>query len=121
MKYYKHLVDKDIQIIWQTGIHQFEEIKKTATTVTDSKTRLQEYSLKLSKNLPTYNVLSLKGPEHRPLYKASVKIKNSKTFYGIGNSKKEAQLKAAEKLLKVLDQLKLAKASKISIANPPSY
>ena len=74
----------------------------TATTVTDSKTRLQEYSLKLSKNLPTYNVLSLKGPEHRPLYKASVKIKNSKTFYGIGNSKKEAQLNAAKKLLKVL-------------------
>lgn len=79
-----------------------EEIKKTVTTVIDSKTKLQEYSLKLFKKLPNYNVLSFKGPPHRPLYKVSVKIKNSKLFYGEGNSKKEAQLSAAEKLLKAL-------------------
>ena len=79
-----------------------DEIKNTVNTVVDSKTQLQEHSLKLFKKLPIYNVLYFKGPQHRPLYKVSVKIKNSKIFYGTGSSKKAAQLQAAEKLLKVL-------------------
>ena len=79
-----------------------DEINKSTKIEIDSKTKLQEYSLKLFKKLPIYNVLSFKGPQHRPQYKVSVKIKNSKTFYGIGNSKKEAQLNAAKKLLKIL-------------------
>ena len=76
-----------------------EEIKKTITTKIDSKTKLQEYSLKKFKKLPIYKVLSLKGPHHDPLYKVSVKINNSKFFYGIGSSKKIAEQIAANNLI----------------------
>ena len=79
-----------------------DEIKKSGITEIDSKTKLQEYSLKLYKKLPSYKVLSYKGPQHYPSYKVSVKIYDSKFFYGIGNSKKIAEHDAAKKLLKDL-------------------
>ena len=60
---------------------------------------LQEYSLKLHKTLPIYKVIENKGPRHKPVIKVSVKIKNSKKCLGIANSKKEAEQKAALKLL----------------------
>ena len=68
--------------------------------VIDSKTKLQEYSLKLYKKLPVYNVVDSKGPKHNPTFKISVTIKNTKKFIGIGNSKKEAEQQAAKNLLK---------------------
>ena len=79
-----------------------DEIKKSAKIEIDSKTKLQEYSLKCFQKLPTYKVLTYKGPQHNPSYKVSVKIHDSKFFYGIGNSKKIAEHDAAKKLLKDL-------------------
>ena len=79
-----------------------DEIKKSAKTEIDSKTKLQEYSLKRFQKLPTYKVLTYKGPQHKPSYKVSVKIYNSKSFYGVGNSKKISEHDAAKKLLEDL-------------------
>ena len=79
-----------------------DEIKKSGKIEIDSKTKLQEYSLKRFKKLPTYKVLAYKGPQHNPSYKVSVKIYNSKFFYGVGNSKKIAEHDAAKKLLEDL-------------------
>ena len=79
-----------------------DEIKKSTKLEIDSKTKLQEYSLKRFQKLPTYKVLSYKGPQHNPSYKVSVKINASKFFYGVGNSKKIAEHEAAKKLLKNL-------------------
>jgi len=76
------------------------EINKSHITILDSKTKLQEYSLKLYRKLPMYNLLSSKGPRHNPIFKISVSIKGSKNFIGFGNSKKEAQQNAASNLLK---------------------
>ena len=56
--------------------------------------------LKLFKKLPTYALLSIKGPKHNPLFKISVSINKSKKYTGSGNSKKNAEQDAAEKLLK---------------------
>ena len=78
------------------------EIKKSGKIELDSKTKLQEYSLKRFRQLPTYKVLAYKGPQHNPLYKVSVKIYESKFFYGVGNSKKIAEHNAAKKLIRVL-------------------
>ena len=78
------------------------EIKKSTKTILDSKTELQEYSLKKYKKLPVYKVISFKGPKHNPIFKISVSIKNSKSYFGIGNSKKEAQQGAAKNLLKFI-------------------
>ncbi len=76
-----------------------DEIVKSVKTRIDSKTKLQEYSLKVFQKLPTYNTLNYKGPQHNPSYKVSVKISNSKFYYGFGNSKKNAEHSAARNLI----------------------
>jgi len=65
----------------------------------DAKTKLQEYSLKKYKTLPIYEILEQKGPRHDPIFKVSVKIKNSKQFIGDGSSIKDAQQNAANLLI----------------------
>ena len=74
-------------------------LNKSLVTERDSKTKLQEYSLKIHKSLPIYKLLENKGPRHKPLIKVSVNIKNSKNIIASGFSKKEAEQKAAKKLL----------------------
>ena len=74
-------------------------LNEKLTIYRDPKTMLQEYSLKLHKTLPIYKVIENRGPRHKPVIKVSVKIKNSKKYLGIGHSKKEAEQKAALKLL----------------------
>ena len=78
------------------------EIKKTIVTQIDSKTKLQEYSLKKSKKLPKYDVVKLSGPRHKPSYIVSVSIPDLKKEVGKGNSIKSAQQDAAKKILKVI-------------------
>ena len=77
-----------------------QDINKSHITILDSKTRLQEYSLKMYKKLPVYRLLSSKGPKHNPIFKVSVIIEGSKQFIGLGNSKKQAQQDGAYNLLK---------------------
>ena len=74
-------------------------IKNSKILVIDSKTRLQEYSLKQFKELPVYKVFKQSGPSHNPLFKVQVNIRNSKKHIGFGKSKKIAQQNAANKLL----------------------
>ncbi len=79
-----------------------EHILKSTITLIDSKTKLQEFSLKKFKELPKYVFFKKTGPQHRPLFKTEVQIPNSKKVLGIGSSKKNAQQNAASKLLKIL-------------------
>ena len=67
--------------------------------IIDSKTKLQEYSLKKFKKLPIYKLIKHTGPKHKPSFMISVKLENSKFFQAKGSSKKEAEQKAAKKLL----------------------
>ena len=74
-------------------------INSSVVTIIDSKTKLQEYSLKKYKSLPIYKLQSISGPKHKPKFTISVKLKDTKFFDGIGDSKKNAEQKAAKKLL----------------------
>ena len=74
-------------------------INKSTITILDSKTKLQEHSLKCYKKLPLYRLVSAQGPRHNPIYKISVSITGSKQFIGVGNSKQEAEQDGATKLL----------------------
>ena len=76
-----------------------DEIKKTVKIEIDPKTKLQEFSLKYYKKLPIYKLIFCKGPQHKPSYKVSVKIHDSKFSYGTGNSKKIAEHNAARKII----------------------
>jgi len=75
-------------------------IDKSIITILDSKTKLQEHSLKFYKKLPSYRIVSSEGPRHNPIYKISVSIVDSKSFIGVGNSKQQAEQDGASKLLK---------------------
>ena len=77
-------------------------IKISDITIIDAKTKLQEYSLKVNKSLPIYKFISTSGPKHRPIFKISVKIKDTKFYEGTGDSKKKAEQNAAQQLLKFL-------------------
>ena len=90
-------VEKFILNFWE------EFLLKSTVTLIDSKTKLQEFSLKKFKELPKYVSFKKTGPQHRPLFKTEVQIPNSKKIVGIGSSKKNAQQNAAAKLLKILN------------------
>ena len=77
-------------------------LKKSDFPIVDSKTKLQEYSLKKYKKLPTYTLLKTIGPHHKPIFKVTAKTPNSKKVIGTGPSKKEAQQNAAKKLIEDL-------------------
>ena len=82
-------------------LNYWEKYFKLNTTYqVDSKTKLQEYSLKKYKVLPIYKLISNSGPKHKPIFKIGVRLKNTKFVYATGSSKKNAESKAAEILLK---------------------
>ena len=85
-----NITEKVILRLWK------EQINASVITQIDSKTKLQEYSLKVFKVLPTYKLISNTGPRHKPLFKVAVKLKNSKYFIGEGTSKKDAEQNAAK-------------------------
>ena len=89
--------EKFILKFWQTFI------SRSVVTLIDSKTKLQEYSLKKFKKLPKYTFFKKSGPQHKPLFKTEVEIPESKKIIGIGSSKKNAQQNAAAKLIKILN------------------
>ena len=83
------IVEKIILDLWS------KHLKNSINTQIDAKTKLQEYSLKKFKKLPIYKVISNTGPRHKPLFKVSVKLINSKLYIGEGKSKKDAEQNAA--------------------------
>ena len=89
-----NVVEKVILDLWKN------QIKQSIITHIDAKTKLQELTLKNFKKLPTYKLLSNSGPRHKPLFKVGVKLPNTKYFIGSGNSKKDAEQKAAIECLK---------------------
>ena len=89
--------EKFILNFWATYINQ------SVVTLIDSKTKLQEYTLKKFKKLPKYTFFKKTGPQHNPLFKTEVEIPEFKKIVGTGSSKKNAQQNAAAKLIKILD------------------
>ena len=93
-------IDKGFDFVTKFIVKNWKTFLNKSFIVTiDSKTKLQEYSLKKYKILPIYKILEQKGPKHDPIFKVSVKIKNSKLFIGNGKSIKEAQQNAANLLI----------------------
>jgi ribonuclease III len=97
-------LDSDLKSV-QKFIFNFWEsyLNKSIITLVDSKTQLQEYSLKKFKELPKYIFYKKTGLQHKPFFKTEVQIPNSKKISGTGTSKKNAQQNAASKLLKILN------------------
>ena len=86
--------EKVILDLWKKNI-----IDSIITQI-DAKTKLQELSLKNFKKLPIYKLISNTGPRHKPSFKVGVKLPNTKYFFGLGKSKKDAEQNAAIECLK---------------------
>ena len=93
-----NFVEKFILDLWS------ENIKDSKITQIDAKTKLQELSLKKFKKLPIYKIISNTGPRHKPLFKVSVKLHNTKIYIAEGKSKKDAEQNAAIKMLENMIQ-----------------
>ena len=90
--------EKIIMNLWKT------HIEKSVITQVDAKTKLQEYSLKKFKKLPTYKLISNTGPRHKPIFKISVKLINTKSYQAEGKSKKDAEQNAAMNCLRDIEK-----------------
>ena len=92
----KNLVvaEKVILDLWKN------HIKGSVITQIDAKTKLQELALKNFKKLPTYKLISNTGPRHKTSFKVGVKLPDTKYFFGLGKSKKDAEQNAAIECLK---------------------
>ena len=93
-----NVAEKFILRIWKP------HLENTSVTFVDSKTRLQEYSLKKFKSLPIYKLLENSGPRHQPTFKVAVKLKDSKFISATGTSKKDAEQKAAKLFLESIGE-----------------
>ena len=65
----------------------------------DAKSRLQEISQELNSITPNYNVISETGPDHAKIFTVGAYLDNKKIGEGTGDSKQEAEQKAAENSL----------------------
>ena len=88
------IAEKVILDLWKN------QIKESVITQIDAKTKLQELALKNFKKLPTYKLISNTGPRHKPSFKIGVKLPDTKYFFGLGKSKKDAEQNAAIECLK---------------------
>ena len=97
-------LDRGLKITKEFILNMWTDYLKSSNfTKIDSKTKLQEFSLKKFKSLPEYKVISNTGPRHKPNFKVGVKIKNSKFIFASGSSIKNAEQSAASMLLENLD------------------
>ena len=87
-------VEKFVLNLWK------DLLESSKITLIDSKTKLQEYSLKKFKILPIYKLVNTSGPKHKPMFKIAVRLKNSEFVDGLGKSKKIAEQNAANKYIK---------------------
>ena len=89
-------LDKGFSVVSNFILNMWsKKIKDSIITQVDAKTKLQEYSLKKYKKLPTYKIISNTGPRHKPLFKVAVKLPDTKFYSAEGFSKKDAEQNAA--------------------------
>ena len=70
----------------------------------DYKTILQEYSQRVYKIIPVYEVINEIGPDHKKSLEISVRVKENEILgVGIGKNKKQAEQLAAKKACKILE------------------
>ena len=100
-------LDKGFDFVEKFILRNWEDhINDKNITIVDSKTKLQEYSLKKFKILPIYKFISDTGPKHKPKFKVAVKTKDTTFVEAEGASKKLAQQAAASKLLNIIEKQK---------------
>ena len=89
--FYKHFKDEVIKAI------------KEGRVKIDYKTKLQEITQKHWKERPSYRLISVEGPEHEKKFIVEASIREFRTL-GEGKTKKEAEQRAAQEMIKKLSE-----------------
>jgi len=79
-------------------------VKFRQKKIQDYKTQLQELIQKQYNKNPEYEVLSIKGPSHNPKFEIGIKLNGELIAKAQGGSKKEAEVLAAKRALKILKE-----------------
>ena len=108
-------LEKTTTVILSLWKNYFDNINLSSF---DPKSSLQEWCLKYKKKLPEYKLIEKIGPDHQPTFKIKVFIDNHTYSSANGNSKQDAEINAAEKLLKKISEKK--KSSNILITGFPN-
>lgn len=77
-------------------------------TYRDYKTTAQQISQHLFKETPRYTLIHESGPDHDKTFEIQISIADRITATGTGKNKKEAEQRAAEKVIQVLEKLSLS-------------
>lgn len=82
-------------------------INQKRLSISDTKSKLQEYFQSNFKTLPDYKVLNESGPDHEKVFEVGVYLKKTMLGEGKGRSKKEAEQSAARSALKTIKTIKI--------------
>lgn len=96
-------VKKVIEGLWR------EVINNQTFPPENPKSILQEWCLKNKKNLPMYETLDKIGPDHEPLFLVQLIIKNFIKIDSSGSTKQEAEINAANLVIKKISNDKRIK------------
>jgi len=92
--------DKIIRSWWGDKIHTMDKAPQ------DPKTALQEWVQARGLPLPTYEIIDREGPDHAPVFSIQVEVLERSPVVATGSSRREAEKKAAEIMLKQLQSQK---------------
>ena len=79
------------------GYLDFQASQGVLGDFADPKSRLQSEAQQRGLGLPVYEILSLTGPSHAPVFEVLVKLGDAAAGHGTGNSRKRAEADAARK------------------------
>ena len=93
-------IDGGIRAAHQVILRMFAEDEKLiAWRGHDDKSALQEFTQANGLELPAYEIIDQKGPDHNRTFTAQVSVLGKPVATGVGNSKKAAEQAAAKKAL----------------------
>jgi ribonuclease-3 len=85
-----------IKSLWGSSLYE------TLSPPIDPKTALQEWTQGCGLGLPQYELAGRTGPDHAPVFTISVKVEGLNPVSATGSSRRNAEKKAAEKMLDIL-------------------
>jgi len=94
-------VDRVIRLLFAESLSQVLESQEEL--IRDFKTPLQEYTMRLFGEWPTYYQIEADGPHHDRRFKCEVALQGRLLAVSAGRSKKEASQRAAQKAFELLE------------------
>jgi ribonuclease-3 len=94
-------ITRKLVIEW---MHGYLNSHQQSLEYQNPKGTLQEYCQRKWATAPEYNVISVSGPEHNPIYQVSVTINNQTIAEGYANKRKQAESLAAQNAITQLSE-----------------